>query len=152
MTSELKPCPFCGGKAKLYGGPDAQESYSIWCEGSHRINGNFNKDETIAKWNTRAVPDVPELVRYDLACDFDGKYAAHIVEVELGEYVLYSQAAAIIAAKEAELSFAVSDEDKGAWRFWSKKSRDLADKNKSLRERAEAAEAKLAQHKEETKP
>ncbi len=37
-----------------------------------------------------------------------------------------------------ELELAVSDEDKGAWRFWSKKSRELAYKNADLLKENEA--------------
>ena len=52
--SELKPCPFCGGEAKVKGGPMAQETYSIWCINSHHMNGTMNKEDLIAAWNTRA--------------------------------------------------------------------------------------------------
>lgn len=86
-----------------------------------------------------------------------------------GKYVLHSEAAAVVAAKEAEnsglksllhengtprfnaacrraeaaeaknkeleaeLSLAVSDEDKGAWRWWSKKARELTYENTRLK-------------------
>lgn len=49
--------------------------------------------------NTRAVPDVPELVRYAPATLFDGTASA--VPTYDGEYVRYDQAAAIIADNDA---------------------------------------------------
>lgn len=55
----------------------------------------------IADWNTRAVPDVPELERYRLTHD---KFHCDDIMVhnENGEYVRYDQAAAVIAANRAE--------------------------------------------------
>ena len=54
MSEELKPCPFCGGSAKLLGGPMAQETYSVWCENRHHQDYGFSKDEAITAWNTRS--------------------------------------------------------------------------------------------------
>lgn len=51
--------------------------------------------------NTRAVPDVPELVRYRIW--FDSNYNEIVDEEEDGEYVRYSQAAKVIAAKDKEI-------------------------------------------------
>jgi uncharacterized coiled-coil protein SlyX len=55
---ELLPCPFCGCDARLYGGPEAQEGYSVWCLNDrgkrHWIEGGMNRDAIIAEWNTRA--------------------------------------------------------------------------------------------------
>ncbi|MDP8249590.1 hypothetical protein [Pseudochrobactrum saccharolyticum] len=79
---------------------------------------------------TRTVPDVTELKRYRLHwSDFDTAYM-EIDSIE-GEYVLYSQAAEIIAAIREE---------------WSKAHN--ADQKAFLAaiKRAEAAEAKLAQY------
>ena len=50
---ELKPCPFCGSKARLLGGSMAQETYGIWCMTGHHINGTMDKEKTITAWNTR---------------------------------------------------------------------------------------------------
>lgn len=55
---ELKPCPFCGGKARMLGGPDAQEIYSVWCVdiSCHvHLNGTMNAEATAAEWNRRPV-------------------------------------------------------------------------------------------------
>ena len=62
MTEELKPCPFCGGKAevrtltykdtKVYGIfclPDLEAEYSH----GHFIDNYANKQEAIAAWNRR---------------------------------------------------------------------------------------------------
>lgn len=94
MTSELKPCPLtialfnaadeidgCGG------GNEAE----IMRVAANRIMKQRQEIETL---NTRAVPDVKELVRYDV----QGHGMAHMFD---GDYVLHSQAAEIIAAKEA---------------------------------------------------
>lgn len=63
MSAPLKPCPFCGAKARMLGGPEAQETYSVWCQSRgrrHHVRGTMDADETAAIWNTRA--DAPELV------------------------------------------------------------------------------------------
>lgn len=53
--------------------------------------------KTCLSCNTRAAPDVPELVRYRL------NSLGELVYSENGQYVLHSQAAEIIAAKDAEI-------------------------------------------------
>jgi len=84
-----------------------------------------------AELNTRAVPDVPELVRYTSW----GKGDDYGIKVSKeGNYVLHSQAAEIIAAKDVEIA-GIKDCVKG-----------LFDDRAYNRERAEAAEAKLAQY------
>lgn len=76
MTSELKPCPFCGAEV-----PCLDEECPL---------------------NTRAVPDVPELVRYERTVADERQEHFGMVEHRYGEYVLHSQAAEIIAADRAE--------------------------------------------------
>ena len=49
----LKHCPFCGTKAKMLGGPYAQERYSIWCKNRHHLEGGMNAQELADTWNTR---------------------------------------------------------------------------------------------------
>ena len=51
MSSELKPCPFCGGEAKLY---DAYGPYIVECGNCRAANGRFPYEKkAIEHWNTR---------------------------------------------------------------------------------------------------
>lgn len=98
--SELKPCPFCGGKAQRMGHAGGIE---FFC-GNHDCivqpcNLSTNERDALSAWNTRAVPDVPKLVRYEPDW-FEGR--AQCFRDRNGEYVLYSQAAEIIAAERSE--------------------------------------------------
>jgi Lar family restriction alleviation protein len=60
--SELKPCPFCGGEAKIEeipGTPFTDESYA-WGVGCNECNIGWyeeQKSEAIAKWNRRTQPE-----------------------------------------------------------------------------------------------
>ena len=63
---ELKPCPFCGGKAKLqqdirYPRPTRRKrrAYEVFCTNAacfmYGVDNNYylDKDEAINAWNTR---------------------------------------------------------------------------------------------------
>jgi Lar family restriction alleviation protein len=53
--NELKPCPFCGGKANLYRDEDRFDHYLAQCETSGCVETPWHtKQETIRIWNTRA--------------------------------------------------------------------------------------------------
>ena len=64
MTEELKPCPFCGGEAKLltmtYRGGQV---YGVFCtsdlnaeyQHGHFIDNYGLKEEAITSWNRRAM-------------------------------------------------------------------------------------------------
>lgn len=65
MSEELKPCPFCGGKAVLLGGPQAQECHSVWClDCSAKMQGGMQSEPLVEKWNARPAPavQVPDAV------------------------------------------------------------------------------------------
>ena len=52
MAEELKPCPFCGGEAELFGTTESGIFYveCLNCD----VNGNFDMpEEAIAAWNRR---------------------------------------------------------------------------------------------------
>ena len=152
MTSELKPCPFClvvpsaSANASRYDPKGAatrngrlyqpQLGYMCFPCGVHRLvdvpfDDQFGERAyEIARlhWNTRAVPDVPEIdvnrsTTKDVECQNNQSmtHNANVPELdryrpavymepclggmfndEFGEYALYSQAAEIIAANRAE--------------------------------------------------
>lgn len=51
----IKPCPFCGGKAEIYGGraSNGEPLYWVWC-GCH-ANGPIKRTRqgALAAWNKR---------------------------------------------------------------------------------------------------
>ncbi len=142
MTSELKPCPFCGGSNFSIEMKEHRHLNSVgdWyylrCEsvGCSARADYPSRDGLITAWNTRAAPDVPELVRYsaiELVRSIDAGYDP--LPSDDGDYVEFSQAAEIIAADRAEI----------------KRLRSLnhyAHLEAVAIRRAEAAEAKLAQY------
>ena len=56
---ELKPCPFCGGGARIYQDPSHSTAWFCGCE-DWDCFGNMMWDETKTgatdKWNRRAIP------------------------------------------------------------------------------------------------
>lgn len=66
MSDELKPCPFCGGKAGLL--PDSEHStamivthYSEGCPADEIWCWHISEEEAVKAWNTRAKPKVKPL-------------------------------------------------------------------------------------------
>lgn len=161
MTSELKPCPFCKKakfiKIKAYYEPSMGENdgFVAVCDASSRgigydkgcgASSGWGQTEGCAAtvWNTRAVPDALELETVGYAYmneDGDLEYA-HSTRSEARKIslVLRNQAAAVIAVKDAEI--AVKDAEIAGLKDCAK---GLFDDRAFNRERAEAAEAKLAQ-------
>ncbi|MBX8825282.1 hypothetical protein [Ochrobactrum sp. SFR4] len=96
MTSELKPCPFCGGTDLSSGGDDKVVGY--FCKTCQAAGPNHYGSH---EWNTRATPSADPLagvVRYGISMFGNGA-----VEMGEGEYVLHSEAAKIVAAKDDEI-------------------------------------------------
>ena len=54
--NKLKPCPFCGGGAKVFAG-DGGTSFAVWCDNCGTNSGtSCYKHKVIEKWNHRS-PD-----------------------------------------------------------------------------------------------
>ena len=127
MTSELKPCPFCGGKAD-------PEGWSSIDRKGPACDDCYASADTIERWNTRATPSadlLAGLVRYD---EFEIVRAHEAGEMpdggDTGIYVLHSEAAKVIdLMKHDEVSYRSTIEH--------------------LKQRAEAAEAKLVKYEDQ---
>ena len=64
---KLKPCPFCGGKAKasiIFETIDSQKKQYLWRVICHTCGSSsaydFAEEKVVEKWNTRAEPDPVE--------------------------------------------------------------------------------------------
>ena len=53
MKTNLKPCPFCGSKAKLMSATWQEEIYTIYCVECECELESLNKIELVKRWNTR---------------------------------------------------------------------------------------------------
>ena len=53
MKTNLKPCPFCGGKAKLMSATWQEEIYTIYCCDCECELESLDEVELIKRWNTR---------------------------------------------------------------------------------------------------
>jgi restriction alleviation protein, Lar family len=56
--NELKPCPFCGGKAKLHKAKInfiyEENAYSVYCENCQAtVRYSNNENQVIYEWNRR---------------------------------------------------------------------------------------------------
>lgn len=105
MTSELKPCPFCWPEPHMT--ECHQDDYGYWkvscgrcgCHSGIRPKSDPDaRSKVITHWNTRTVPDVPELVRYS-----PKDYKQGMCFDSDGEYVRYDKAVTMLVAKDAEI-------------------------------------------------
>lgn len=122
MTSELKPpslfalcqtCSDAGHEESCYALTDVR-----FCahSGKWLCEECFTSDRPYAEWKgakkASALPDVPELVRYDLIITFPESNGfnekGNMRKDKSGKYVRHDQAAAVIAAKDALLETANS--------------------------------------------
>lgn len=61
--SNLKPCPFCGGKAKVSTKDNKFFPYSVFCTTCYVGTDTYiHRDEAIASWNHRYEPHCGGLV------------------------------------------------------------------------------------------
>lgn len=104
MANELKPCPFCGSdKVRLQYIRDGQTTLCQSCgaNGPSKFLGKDGPrgviDQAVTAWNTRPAAPVEGLERYG----YDRK--GEVVPYENGALVLYSQAEAVISAKDAKI-------------------------------------------------
>lgn len=61
MSEELKPCPFCGGEAKVIKIPRGDRKYVAICENDLCMAsvGNFSctREDAVRKWNRRVTDE-----------------------------------------------------------------------------------------------
>lgn len=169
MTSELKTCPFCGGEPHykfddikaVIGCEDCNLELKVSLQLlSLRIVKDTQERTALRLWNTRAVPNVPELVIVSHEVFYaptrewrktnDPDYYRKSDNL-VRDLVDKDKAAAVIAAKDAETEFLLSERRKIVAAITSHDEdteisiADIIECVEELRARAKAAEAKLAQ-------
>jgi Lar family restriction alleviation protein len=110
MADELKPCPFCGGEARLTQTGVSPYVVCERCSNSTALHGT--QELAIAAWNTRAAPEPSEAdVRLeerkwcvDVAREMGSQYGYEIAEEieRRSEPLARAALAALRAAKEKE--------------------------------------------------
>lgn len=78
MMTELKPCPFCGGKARIVenGEPETSKYYfvdvlctNMVCRGCSSCLESRTKKQAIAAWNIRAESHSTEKADFDYSAE-----------------------------------------------------------------------------------
>ena len=58
MADELKPCPFCGGKASIMRYSYITKEHYCFCTSCKvRMPNSLTREEAIERWNRRAEDD-----------------------------------------------------------------------------------------------
>lgn len=72
-AEKLLPCPFCGGKGRLYQRQNAASLWRVACENCDAgPSSDIGKDAAIKTWNTRPAPRPPDAgVREALQAAYD---------------------------------------------------------------------------------
>lgn len=76
MGNELKPCPFCGGEAKIrdYSHPDLDPEIDVFCTNCGGQTFVYETvGEAIEAWNRRAANVPCDLCRFAPPSSMDGK-------------------------------------------------------------------------------
>lgn len=99
MTTELKPCPFCGSEAKYHEDSGEYQNY-VTCQnkdcGMYTYGEWLHDPTTIKRWNTRPAREPLKLMRYSI---FTNIHGWNHEEDEDGDYVLYDQALDIFTVR-----------------------------------------------------
>ena len=93
--SDLRPCPFCGKKAKLVrGGPGNVFVQCQWCMAS---TDDCSKERAIERWNRRTPDPTLDLAKVEALVE-----AGNVMAQALrGDYIVPGSAAAWFAALAA---------------------------------------------------
>lgn len=68
--SDLKPCPFCGGEARLVSGPPG--CHYVMCEECYATSDDRGAERSIAAWNRRTPADLAAAVERAASAGEDG--------------------------------------------------------------------------------
>lgn len=68
MNEKLKSCPFCGGRAELFGNEDSKGFY-VKCLHCEAVDVFHSLEEAIAAWNKRPFEDMVRSVMKKLSKD-----------------------------------------------------------------------------------